>query len=66
MSRFQMRVQFDLTDHEIKPRFVDGREMPDWEDGPTMADYIKQLASEGWAVAQRLDSDLYVFEREQT
>jgi hypothetical protein len=65
MSKRQMRVQFDLTDHEIKPRFIDGQQVPGWENGPSMADYIKQLGSEGWVVADRLDTALYVFEREQ-
>src|SRR3990172_9909722 len=34
MAKKQMRVKFDLTDGTIKPRYIDGEQLPDWENGP--------------------------------
>jgi hypothetical protein len=58
------RVRFDLTDNELKPRFVDGKELPNWRDGPNITDYIKQLRDEGWQLAGALSGRELIFERQ--
>lgn len=56
------RVQFDLTVNTAKPRFVDGEELPEWQDGPDMVEYIRQLVEEGWTVTED-SSYVVIFER---
>ncbi len=58
------RVRFDLTDHEMKPRYVDGKELPNWRDGPQMGDYIKQLWDEGWHLTGAASGRELIFERQ--
>ncbi len=64
MSTQRLRVRFDLTDHSLKPRFVDGQELPNWRDGPEMSEYIKRLMDEGWALTGTLGGRELVFERQ--
>jgi hypothetical protein len=49
MSTQCRRVLFDLADQTLKPRFVDGQELPDWREGPEILDYIRQMSRE-WRV----------------
>lgn len=30
------------------PRRVNGREVPDWREGPTLAEFSNQLGQDGW------------------
>lgn len=57
------RVRFDLTDDTSKPRFVDEKELPHWQDGPEMVAYIRQLMHDGWHLAAG-NSRVLVFERQ--
>ncbi len=57
------RVQFDLIDDTAKPRFVDGQELPEWQDGPEMVDYITHLMDEGWNLTAG-NSQVLIFERQ--
>ncbi len=57
------RVVFDLTNGDSKPRFVGGVELPNWRDGPTMAEYIERLRGEGWHLVGKGAGQEYVFER---
>ncbi len=42
--------EFAESENAIKPRFIDGREIPDWEKGPEMTEYIRKMESQGWLV----------------
>ena len=33
---------------EFRPRFANGRELEDWQKGPTMYDYANRLGASGW------------------
>ncbi len=44
-------VRFDLADQTLKPRFIDGQELPNWQEGPEILDYIRQMANEWWLLA---------------
>ncbi len=56
------RVRFDLVEDGAKPRFIDGRELPNWRDGPEMVEYIRQLMNEGWNLKAG-NSCMLIFER---
>ncbi len=64
MPTQQRRVRFDLTDSELKPRFIDGKEPPNWRDGPNITDYIKQLMDEGWHLTGASSGRELIFERQ--
>jgi hypothetical protein len=64
MPNQRRRVRADLADHILKPRFIDGQELPNWRDGPEMTDYIKQLAREGWQLVVRGSGHEFIFERQ--
>ncbi len=57
-------VRFDLVEQMIKPRFVDGQELPQWQDGPEMVDYITHLKDEGWNLTGG-NRQLLIFERQE-
>ncbi len=60
------RVGIDVADHMIKPRFLDGQELPSWPNGPNLLDYIQQLAKEGWHLTFDEDSSReLIFERQR-
>ncbi len=59
----QMRVMVDNTNGVTKPRWVNGQELPDWENGPPMVEYIRNLAKQGWWLTQRLQDLEFLFER---
>lgn len=56
------RVRFDLSDDTAKPRFVDGKELQNWQEGPEMAAYIRQLMHDGWHLTEG-NSRVLTFER---
>lgn len=58
-----MTVLFDLIDDSLKPRAIDGNELANWQDGPDVAVFIKQMEKEGWAVSKLISSNTYLFER---
>jgi hypothetical protein len=59
----KLQVEFDDTgDGTWKPRYVDGQELPNWETGPDMTDYIRSLMNQGWSVIAGV-GDRYLFER---
>ena len=31
-----------------QPRFVDGKELPNWDDGLNLYDYCNKIGSDGW------------------
>ncbi len=64
MPKIERRVYFDLANGDMKPRRVDGQELPNWKAGPTMRDYIKQMQGEGWQLTRQLSQHVYVFERD--
>lgn len=64
MSKVERRVYFDLVNSDMKPRRVDGQELVNWEQGPTMAQYIKQMQADGWRLVKQLSQHVYVFERD--
>ncbi len=64
MPKQERRVYFDLANGDMKPRRVDGAELPNWEHGPTMPIYIKQLQTEGWNLTRQLSPHIFVFEHE--
>ncbi len=60
----QIRARFDMFQHELKLRYIDGREVPNWKNGPTLAQYIKAMHQDGWLLVgsnQKLQE--YVFEK---
>ncbi len=62
MPSDELRVVFDLTDGDYKPRFVNGQELPDWENGPSLADYISQKTDEGCCLKTSVGPQTYIFE----
>lgn len=59
------RVRVELADRMLKPRFVDGQELPNWREGSTIGDYIRQLFDEEWHLTRGDGSDReLVFERQ--
>jgi len=34
-----------------RPRFVDGKELKNWMEGPLLHEYLAQLSAEGWELA---------------
>ncbi len=57
-------VQVDLSDHELKPRSVDGKELVNWNEGPNFFDYLKQLTDEGWCLTGSSSGRELLFERQ--
>lgn len=43
-------VDFDLVGSDMKPRYVNHRELSDWQHGPNMTEYLSQLRREGWRI----------------
>ncbi len=59
----RIRVVFDLVDEDLKPRSVDGTELPDWENGPGMLEYLKQKGAQGWHIADTIGGRTIILER---
>ncbi len=64
MLKQRRQVWFDLTEHTAKPRFVDRQELPNWQEGPEIVDYVKQMANEGWELVVHGAGHEFIFERE--
>ncbi len=48
MSIQSRRVRYDLASGVLKPRLVDGQELPNWSEGPGIVDYVMRLMDDGW------------------
>ncbi len=58
--------EFAESENAIKPRFIDGREIPDWEKGPDMTEYMRKMAGQGWVVHTAKGARAALFTRPQT
>jgi hypothetical protein len=41
-------ITYDHANDAWRPRYARGREMPDWETGPTSHQFMDQLGEQGW------------------
>ena len=41
-------VALEMTNGVWRARYAKGREMPDWEQGPTSHEFMDQLGERGW------------------
>ncbi len=57
-----LTVVFDGANRELRPRWVDDKELPDWKKGPTRYEYLNQLGNQGWELAAT-SATLYTFKR---
>jgi hypothetical protein len=48
-----------LAGETIRPRFVDGKELEDWEEGPGLPEFLDQQGEQGWELASVSGSVLY-------
>ncbi len=62
MPKREIRVVFDLVDGDLKPRFVNGQELPNWRDGPEMVEYVRQKEDEGCCIKSALGPQSYIFD----
>ncbi len=49
----------ELTIHDYRgwrPRSIDGHELRDWKDGPSLLDYLGHLGAEGWEMTGILEA----------
>ncbi len=60
-------VIFDLVENQntMKPRVLDGQEIPDWEKGIDMAAYIHELRTQGWNISSAAGGGVVTFTRPQ-
>ncbi len=62
-----MQLVLDFADYvsssPLRVRYIDGQELADWKHGPDFADYVCQLAKEGWRLSTFSRSRGLVFER---
>ncbi len=60
-----IHVQFDLTRDQrvLKPRYVQGQELPDWEKGPDMHAYIRVMFNRGYRGMTKGPGQSYIFKR---
>lgn len=40
--------QLVIRCEEKRPRFINGKEIPNWQDGPTVSEVVKHLTWKGW------------------
>ncbi len=57
MSTRCQLIRFDIVDQTLKPRFVDGEELPNWRQGPDILEYIRQMALQWWLVTVRVQAE---------
>ncbi len=55
----------DLVEAEnaVKPRFIEGKEIPDCQQGPDIDAYTKQMESRGWMVSDSQTGQVFIFKR---
>ena len=41
-------VTYEQANDSWRPRYAKGREMPDWEEGPTTHHFMDQVGEQGW------------------
>jgi hypothetical protein len=60
-----VRVTFDLTGDRriLRPRYVQGQELPNWEKGPDMATYIRTMKLQGYGNFSKGPDHIYIFRR---
>lgn len=58
-------VIFDLVEiqNTMKARFINGQEIPDWEQGIDMAAYIHDLRTQGWKISSAAGGGVVTFTR---
>ena len=50
-----------LVNEDWRPKYQNGTQLPDWENGPKVYDYLNQLGDAGWElVSETFDSDNHV------
>ena len=47
MSKQKWEYLF-VMDNEGRPRYVNGQEIPNWKEGPTMSSAMNHLIGKGW------------------
>jgi hypothetical protein len=62
LPKCEIRVVFDLADKILKPRFVNGQELPNWKDGPDMVEYVRQKEHEGCCMKISMGPQTYIFD----
>lgn len=54
MSEMEVAMQkweyLFLKSEDGRPRYVNGKEIPNWQAGPTLSDAVKHLMGKGWAL----------------
>lgn len=60
-----LQVKFDLTKahNVLKPRYVQGQELVNWENGPDMLTYIRTMFDDGYRSLSTCGSQVYLFKR---
>ncbi len=49
---------------ELKPRTINGRDVPQWADGPSMLEFIDRVQREGWRLVSATAGGVTTFERQ--
>ena len=64
-----MFITADFASGEWVPKAIDGQDLANWRQGPTMYEYTNQLGAEGWELVtvshtgQRDIYDRFIFKR---
>ncbi len=63
-----LRVKFDLIRDQgaLKPRYVQGQELLDWEQGPDMVTYLHTLRQKGYLNISKGPDESYLSKCAQT
>ncbi len=62
----RVRVRFGFThDKILKPRYVNGEQLPDWENGPEVTAFIRELLQRGYQLVSDPVDNEFTFEVEQ-
>ncbi len=65
MPKQTMKIRFDRVGANIKPRALDGRDLPNWREGPIMAEYLRHLRREGWRLITLESADCALLQRDR-
>lgn len=52
-----------LAGETVRPRFVNGKELEDWEEGPSLAGYLNEQGAEGWELVSAASGSVLYFKR---